>query len=403
MYSIYDQSAETINQENISSYYMSNRFEIDGSANQYLKWRSKAQREGFLHKVCLAYYSNNASNLYTINVEGDQRLIPVFVDGDWFQRSSPDVPIVSYNDEEYSDYEEDYLVDLAKAVAYESGKTEGDLDDYIWNNPTYGVTRADRDSLQFNLRLTDYYTVKSKSARLIEEVFKSAYESNLRPDLSYPEIAEELSKLSLPYRDTYFRNFDHMTNFDDGPRLCARSTIVVMNTGDGYAIPFEKRGAEVSESPFWWNPIPGSVFQPLQESNTQPSMKDDTIHAVADKVTPSHDSRRVRSYLFDKIETDEVNLEYTTTGIDCINGYIQFYNLLFIDDTDFYDKFVTHGRSSWHSQDTALIYIQNKDRMKELLDPEVLNPYNILGLSEALIRLRNNYDIDIPLHITRRY
>lgn len=382
---------------------MSDRFKIQDDENKYLRWRSKAQREGFLYKVCLAYYSNSASNLYTISVDGDQRLIPVFVDGDWFQRTSPDTSIVSYNDDKYSDYDTEYLKEIAKSVAYESGQNEGNLEDYIWNNATYGVTSANTDALQFSLRLTDYYTVRSRSARLTEEVFQSAYSESIRPDLSYPQIAEELPKIDLPYRDTYYRDFEHMTNFEMGPRLCARSTIVVMNTGNGYAIPFEKRGAEVSESPFWWNPIPGSVFQPLQESNTDPSMRDDTIHSVAEKVTPEHDSRRVRSYLFDKLKTDDVHLEYTTTGIDFINGYMQFYNVLFIDDPEFYKKFITSNHSSWQSQSTSLIHIKNKDRMDELLDPEVLNPYNVLGLSEALLRIKHNYEVELPLHLTRRY
>lgn len=381
---------------------MSDRFDIHDDENEYLRWRSEAQRKGLLHKVCLAYYSVNASNLYTISVEGDQRLVPVFVEEDWFQRGGADIPIRSYDENEYSDYDIGPLEDIAKSVAYESGKKEGEVGEYLWNNKTYGVTNVEEDGLSFDLRLTDYYTVRSKSARLTEEVFRAAYEEEINADASYPEVAENLYSLDLPYRDAYYQNFDQMTRFESGPRLCARSTIVILNTGDGYAIPFEKRGAEVSESPFWWNPVPGSVFQPIQESNTTPSMKDDTIHSVAEKLTPNYDARRVRSFLSEKLENDEASLEYTTTGIDCINGYVQFYNMLFIDDPEFYNRFVSEDDTSWQSKNTTMVHIQNENRLAEFLDPGVLNPYNILGLSEALIRLDKNYNVDVPLHITRR-
>lgn len=383
---------------------MDDSFEITDEENQYLKWRSTAQREGFLYKFAMAYYKNNASNLYNITVEDEDRLIPVFVDGDWFRRVEPDTPITRYDDSMLSEYDIEYIRKIAKSIAYEEGKQSGILSDFLWNNKTYGVDATSTDALKFGLRLTDYYTVREQSARLTEEIFESAYENGFDPRMSYGEMSEKISKFEVPYRDTYYRDFEHMTKFDDGPRLSARSTIVVLNTGDGYAIPFEKRGAGVSESPFWWNPVPGGVFQPLRESESRPSMRDDTVHSVAEKLTPTHDSRQVRSYLNKILKTDKAHLEYITTGIDSINGYVQFYNLLVINDPMFYERFLRNEKSSWQAQDTALIHIDNNERMKQLLSPRVLNPYNVLGLSEALIRIKNNYDsIDVPIHITRRY
>lgn len=383
---------------------MDESFQITDRENNYLKWRSTAQREGFLYKFTSAYYQNNIDNLYSITVDNEDRLIPVFVDGDWFHRVKSDVPITQYNNTLLSDYDLEYLRMIAKSIAYEKGKQSGFISDYLWNNKTYGVMSASTNSLDFRLRLTDYYTVRQQSAHLTEEILQSAYKQDIDPKIDYSSLLEKSGQIESPYRDTYYRNFEHMTNFNRRPRLSSRSTIVVLNTGDGYAIPFEKRGADVSESPFWWNPVPGGVFQPLRDTETQPSMKDDTIHSIAERLTPSYDPRQIRTYLLDLLDEGGASIEYLTTGIDSINGYVQFYTLFVINDPMFYERFIENEKSSWQAQDTALIYINNKERMKQLLNPKILNPYNVLGLSEGLMRINKNYDnIDVPLHITRRY
>lgn len=388
-------------------------YEIPEEEREYYEWRKNAQRHGLLHDATLAYYLSDSKHLYTIAVDGDLETAPIFTYRKWLEPHHPlDTPIGGVSsDPIVDDYDEDVMLEMAKSIAYTDGSYEGDADEYIWNDPVFAANNATTETLSFNLVESDYFTVKNAAVQLKDELYRSLYERGVEPDAPYLDVVDHINEINTPLRDEYYRNFEQVLKFHDGPRLAGCSVVSVFNTGDDYVIPIETRSSKVSESSGWKNPIPAGVLQPAEgEAERLAQMDTDDLTILQEHIFEEYkgsfldedNQEEGLEALQEALETDDGHLIYTSSGIDCKQTYLQFYGLLFIDDPEYYEEHIEgHDLGGWEAEKVELVSLSDGERLKELLDRHTMNPYNLLGFAEALFTLRDVYDIELPIDLSR--
>lgn len=388
-------------------------YEIPEDEREYYEWRQKAQKNGLLHDATLAYYLSDSKHLYTIAVDGDLETAPIFTYRKWLEPHHPlDTPIAGVSpDPIVDDYEEDAMLEMVKTIAYNDGNFEGESDEYIWNGPVFAANKASTDTLSFNLVESDYFTVKTAAVKLKDELYRSLYERGVAADAPYLDVVDHINEIETPLRDEYYRNFEQVLEFHDGPRLAGCSVVSVFNTGDGYVVPIETRSSKVSESAGWKNPIPAGVLQPAEgEAERLADMDSEDLTILQEHIFEEYkgsfldeeNETEGLEALEDVLQTDDGKLIYTSAGIDCKQTYLQFYGLLFIDDPEYYEEYIEgQDLGGWEAEDVELVSLSDGDRLKELLDRHTMNPYNLLGFAEALFTLRDVYDIELPIDLSR--
>jgi len=386
-------------------------YEITEDEKEFYEWRDKAQNHGLLHDASLAYYLSDSKHLYTISVDGELETAPIFTYRKWLEPHHPiDSPIFGVSsDPIVGEYEEDAMVEMVKSIASADGSYKGESDEYIWNGPVFAANKASTDSLSFNLVESDYFTVKTPAIKLKDELYRSLYERGVAPDAPYLDVVDHINEIETPLRDEYYHNFEQVIEFHDGPRLAGCSVVTVFNTGDDYVIPIETRSSKVSESAGWKNPVPAGVLQPAEGEAKEIAHKDsDDLNILQEHILQEYsgifldgDMDGLKA-LKDVLQTDDGNLIYTSAGIDCKQTYLQFYGLLFIDDPEYYQEHI-EGKElgGWESEKVEMVSLSDKETIKSLLDRHTMNPYNLLGFAEALFTLRDAYDIELPLDLTR--
>lgn len=385
----------------------------DEDERDYYKWRAEAQRNGLLHDAALAYYISDSKHLYTIAIDGELETAPIFTYRRWLApNNNLDFPIESIESDPITDnYNEDAIREMTRSIAAADDSWEGESDEYIWNGPVYGAVSATTDSIGFRLVESDYYTVKSAAASLKDELYRSLYERGLEPDAPYLDVVDHINEIDTPLRDKYYQKFEDVLEFRDGPRLAGCSAVTVFNTGDDYVIPIATRSSKVSESAGWKNPLPAGVLQPPRgESKDLANIDSEDISVLKEHILDEFRGSLLNeetqedgiNELKQLLDTDDATLGYTASGIDCKQTYMQFYGIIFIDDPEYYNTYIKDQElGGWETESVELVSVSDGDTLKNLLSRKVMNPYNLLGLSEALFVLRDSFDIDLPFDLQR--
>lgn len=386
-------------------------YEIGDGEQEYYEWRNEAQRNGLLHDATLAYYLSDSKHLYTIVVDGDLETAPIFTYRKWLQHIKPiDKPIAAVQDEAITEeYDEDALLPMVKSIAVANGKSSGTADDYVWNGPVFAAINARTESPSYTLVESDYYTVKTSAEQLKEELYQSLYDRGVDADAAYLDIVEHINEIDTPLRDKFYQTFKDVLQFRDGPRLVGGSAVTVFNTGDDYVIPIAKRSSNVSESAGWRNPIPAGVLQPPEDGTPEPESTNFSVledHILTEFYESFLDGQEDDIEGFDELETllseEDAHLMYTSSGIDCKQTYVQFYGLLYVDDPEYYEKYIADKDfANWEADEVELVSISDEDTLKNLLSRHTMNPYNLLGFAEALFAMRDVFDVELPFPLDR--
>lgn len=374
------------------------KFEISDSEYDYYQWRAQAQQSGLHEKIALAYYTPYTDDMYTFYLNENHRITPVFTKKEWLRRMDLSKIINSFNSEKFSNYDSEIIMDLAKTSAARQKKHSGEIEDVLWNGLTFGVTGIFDEIPAIDIQLTDYYTCRSDSGKLMREVFDAAYNAGIDPDASYSEIASQIPELNLPYRDEHYREPKHAYSFSDQPRLCGHTTVVILSCSNKNYIPVEKRNGVVSEAPNWWSPIPNGSFQPSSHHET-PDLYKNTLRGFSQELLPNVDN--VREYLDEKVTEGKMHVDFLGAGIGAINAYLHTYSLVYVEDSELSESIMERSRKSWRSEQLEFFEIADNNQMKSLLDSSQTTPYNVLGVAEAFVHLEEEYDMDLPFTIER--
>lgn len=384
----------------------------------YLEWRKQAEKNGLLHKATQLYYIADSKQLYSISIDGKIQTIPIFTYREWITTGDINLPLGDSNVSEiHSDYDTDVLQHLANSIAYNDGsdKESTQIEDYMWNDPVYGITDGERRKLDFEVTTSDYYTVRTHSTKLEEELFRSFYDLGVDPDIPMLDIQPRLSELSTPYRDKFARDLDTMLEFKENtPRMAGGNAVMFFKTEDSYKFPIIRRSNNVAESRDWISFVPAGVFQPYlaEDSETipEPDLKQHILKEYseyffnADIDGPLPDSKEVNE--LQELLADEENdseLVHTATGIDCKNTNMQFFGAMVIDDESYYEKYKEslELNDSWVVDGYSFVDVKDTEKLESLLSPSITNPYNVLGLSEGLQFLKKEHDAVIGCDINR--
>lgn len=388
-------------------------YQITDDERDYYEWRTEAQQNGLLHDAALAYYISDSKHLYTIAIDGELETAPIFTYRKWLApNENLDFPVESIEgDAVTEEYDTDAIREMTRSIAAAGESWEGNSDDYIWNGPVYGAISATTDSIGFRLVESDYYSVKSSASKLKDELYRSLYERGLEADAPYLDVVDHINEIDTPLRDKYYQKFEDVLEFHDGPRLAGCSAVTVFNTGDDYVIPIATRSSKVSESAGWKNPVPAGVLQPPRgESEELAEVDSEDISVLTEHILDEfcgtllneENQNDGMTDLKALLDTDDATLGYTASGIDCKQTYIQFYGILFIDDPEYYQTYIDGQElGGWETESVELVSVSDSEALKNLLSRKVMNPYNLLGLSEALFVLRDSFDIDLPFDLQR--
>lgn len=388
-------------------------YKISEEDQDFYEWRQEAQKNGLLHDATLAYYLSDSKHLYTIVVDGELETAPIFTYRTWLSTDeSLDKPIEGVSEEPIkNEYEDETIQEMVEAVAYNDGNFDGDIEDYVWNGPVYAAINATTDTMNFRLVESDYFTVKNSAVKLKNELYRSLYERGVEPDAPYLDVVDHINEIDTPLRDKYYRTFEQVLQFRDGPRLAGSSAVAVFNTGDDYVIPIATRSSKVSESAGWKNPLPAGVIQPPEGQGEELSkvgseeltvLQEHILDEFRGSFLDDDSAERGMMELHRMLEDDDAHMMYTSAGIDCKQTYVQFYGLIMVDDPAYYEKYIEgQDLGGWESESVELVSVSDEEAVKELLDRHVMNPYNLLGFSEALFTLRDVFDIELPLDLSR--
>lgn len=388
-------------------------YKISEEDKDFYEWRQEAQKNGLLHDATLAYYLSDSKHLYTIVIDGELETAPIFTYRKWLAADSDfDKPIEGVSaDSIKNEYEDDVIQQMVEAIAYNDDSTDGNVGDYVWNGPVYSAINATTDTMNFRLVESDYFTVKNSAVQLKNELYRSLYERGVDADAPYLDVVDHINEIETPLRDKYYRTFEDVLQFRDGPRLAGSSAVTVFNTGDDYVIPIATRSAKVSESAGWKNPIPAGVLQPPEgegEELSKVDSEDITVlqEHILDEFRGSFldddSAERGMMELHRMLEEDDAHMMYTSAGIDCKQTYVQFYGMLMVDDPAYYEKYIEGEElGGWETESVELVSVSDGEKLKQLLDRHVMNPYNLLGFAEALFTLRDVFDVELPIDLTR--
>lgn len=377
-------------------------------STDYYEWRSKAEESGLLHRMAVSYYLEDSKQLYGALLNGEAITAPIFTYRDWVEVTDIEYPIRSFDEDKVSDFDREPLEEVARVMGHRDGNDDAEIEDYMWNGPVYGVESCEREGIHFDLVAADYYTVRERAARLEEEMYRGLYDAGFDPDASYQELYEQGNEVDTPYRDKVVPDFEEAVEFHDAPRLAGGNAVTIFNTGDGYKIPMIKRSGTVSESSGWWSPLPCGVFQPYHEDEgAYPKLRNHLYKEFAEYMfglSPSDplpdDFEPIEE--LDDILTDDSSdsaLVHTATGIDCKNTNVQFYGALIIDDPEYYDQYINGLSDSWEFEEYRLVDVTDGEMLQKILNINVTNPYNVLGLCEALMLLEEEYNADLGVDL----
>lgn len=388
------------------------------SEYDYLEWRKRAEENGLLHKATQLYYIADSKQLYSISVDGKIQTVPIFTYREWIKSGNINLPLEDFDESGvYSDYNESVLQNLAESIAYNAGQDpeSASVDDYMWNDPVYGITDGERRKLGFDVAASDYYTVRTHSTKLEEELFRSFYDLGVDPDIPMLDIQPRLSELSTPYRDKYAHTLDLMLDFKENtPRMAGGNAVVFFKTEDSYKFPIVRRSNTVAESRDWISFVPSGVFQPYLENEgdkiPDPDLQNHILKEYAEHFldvdsksplpeTPEID--RLKQLLSD--ESSDSELVHTATGIDCKNTNMQFFGAMVVNDESYYEEYKEKldNSESWMADNYSFVDVSNTEKIKSLLSPSITNPYNVLGLSEGLQYLKKEHDAVVGCDINR--
>jgi len=388
-------------------------YNISEEDQDFYEWRQEAQKNGLLHDATLAYYLSDSKHLYTIVVDGDLETAPIFTYRKWLAADADfDKPIEGVSEEPIrEEFDDGVIREMVEAIAYNDDSLDGDIEDYVWNGPVYAAINATTDTMNFRLVESDYFTVKNSAVKLKNELYKSLYERGVEPDAPYLDVVDHINEIDTPLRDKYYRTFEQVLQFRDGPRLAGSSAVTVFNTGDDYVIPIATRSSKVSESAGWKNPLPAGVLQPPEgEGKELSTVKSENLTVLQEHILDEFrgafldDSSAERGLmeLHRMIENEDAHMMYTSAGIDCKQTYVQFYGMIMIDDPEYYQKYIEgEDLGGWESESVEMVSVSDEEKIKELLDRHVMNPYNLLGFSEALFTLRDVFDVELPIELSR--
>lgn len=379
---------------------------------EYYEWRNKAEEAGLIHKAALKYYVDDSKQLYAVYIDGDPVPVPIFTYRDWIDVQEIDYPIANFENRHISDYSESTMQSIVDIIGFRNGEDDPKIEDYMWNADVYGVENGTREGINFDFVKSDYFTVREHGARLEEELYRGMYDVGFEPDASILDIAYKLNETDTPYRDKVATDFETVLKFKNRPRMAGGNAVTIFNTGDTYKIPVVKRSGDVSESAGWWSPIPAGVFQPYSsEDLDDPSLGDHLFKEYSEYffgVAPDGEStdgldglEELKELVSDEDESS--SLVFTSAGIDCKNTNVQLYGALIVDDPDYYEEYINGELdASWEVEDSMFIDVKDGERLKKLMKPvTITNPYNVMGLAEALIYLKEEYDAVLGVDIER--
>lgn len=386
-------------------------YQIDETEEDYFNWRQSAQEHGLLHNAALSYYISDAKNLYTILIDGELETAPIFTYRQWLYSMTPvDDAVELVQQESETTYDTESLQELVKTIGMNTGKKSGKASEFIWNGPVFAATDSHSKQSKFTLQPSKYYTVKSTSEKLRNELYQALYDAGVDADASYLDVIEPIGDVQLPYRDSRFGSFNAVQEYNS-PRLTGGSAVTVFNTGSDYVIPISKRSQKVSEAPGWKSPVPGGVFQPPTDETPETHTNVETAplenHLLSEFYLTFLQNIPNDKEAFENLQkllnnNSSSQLWYTGGGIDCQQAYVQLYNLFFIDDPEFYNTYIKNqDLQNWESDTIEFISLSDADDVKSILDRHTVNPYNLLGFAEALFTLQDELNVDIPVDLSR--
>lgn len=383
----------------------------------YYRWKKEATSHGLINNAAFSYYIQDSKYLYSVFIDGTPVTAPVFTFRRWLKDSQVDEPLGEFNIENRIEeqYDESRVEEMARQIAFEcedvSDLEDIDITRYLWNAPVYAVTNVERDSMKFDITVSDYFTTRDTSFILEEEMSKGLYENKVEPDSDFIDLRESLNRFTPDYRNQYAETFDEVMNFKQGYGLAGGTAMTFFKVAeDEYVFPIIKLSSEVSSYRGWLTPAVTGVFQPYRvkpEEAPEPSLRTHYLKELSEvffdadpRDSIENTDEKAYAVLEDILSSDEGEIRHTSVGIDCKTTDVRFNGVICVDDQSYFEEYLENkDYESWEYEKLEFISTKNEEKMKEMFHRSKMTPYNIVCLSEGLRWLENNRKIDLPFEL----
>lgn len=379
---------------------------------KFYTWVSQVLDNNVLDLILQEYYDDE--EVYSVTVDGSEYSYSI---GTHNQLLYPHIGAESVEDWDFespmtdaeSDYEalQDYsqLLSLRKNNTVADDPEEIDIDDFLWNDPTYILTETEFDrpesSVTFSRTQSDFYTVTNRATELVFELVDAILEDHYVG--SKQVSASDVLENELPLRDRYFSSIpDRVNSISERPHGVGGSYLTLIKADDEYHVFIGNRSEDVAFWPEKYSVLPTGFLQKSEVSLGHPlqqHMLTEYAKEFYDYDRPNSSSRAVKS-LHQLLTSDDAKFDITGSGLNLLHGHMEFTGVLIINYDSYIGYMEEHTSESFVHDSVSLIPLSDlPDVIDSLVDPQNITPTSAFALLNGLHYLDEETDISIPVDV----
>lgn len=378
-------------------------------SDQYFEWVSKMQNNGVLENILFEYYSDESENIYSVQVGDSTYQYPI---GTHPQLLYPHFTVEGVTEPDDAEkvewHDEELLEHIAKKTAWTKGEIDtfdsDQLDEYVWNDPTYAVTNTSESSdssVSFEISESDFYTVASRNTELSQELVDAILKDHF---IGSTKISQsDVLSNDLAIRDRYFSSItDRLMNSHEYPIGIGGTYITILRSEDEYYLITGNRSSDVFVWSDMYTVFPAGFFQPSNISTGIP-VRDNLLYGYSqeffDDSNPNLSTHSVKS-LNQFIESGNAQFYVTGSGVELVYGNYQVTGALVIEYDDYLKFIQDHSKRSFQHDSINIVKLSElEDIIETFADPQNITPTSGFALFNGLHYLDNETDLTIPLSI----
>jgi len=302
---------------------------------QFYTWVSQLLDDNVLDLLLQEYYEDD--EVYSATVEGEEysyaigthnQLLYPHIGKEAVEDWDFESPMTESKGEDYESLQ-DYvqLLSLRENDTIASDPEEIDIDEFLWNDPTYILTETEFDrpssSVTFSRTQSDFYTVTNRATELVFELVDTILEDHY---IGSEQIsASSVLKHELPIRDRYFSSVsDRVQSISERPHGVGGSYLTFIKADDEYHLFVGNRSDDVAFWPNDYSVIPTGFLQKSEVSLGNPlqqHMLTEYAKEFYDYDRPNSSSRAVKS-LHQLLTSSDAQFEITGSGLNLLHGHM---------------------------------------------------------------------------------
>lgn len=375
------------------------------SDTDFHRWLDTAIRRNLGTVAADEYYQSRAEtgrfDSYTVVVDGNRVQFPLYTTNGWREYEGDINDIIEGDVGTIeSENREDLTMAIANQLAYRNGEdirdNDVDVRDYLWDGAVYTPVSGSPDQPRFEMRETNYFSHLSTGERLAWELYESLYTEGVSANAERDAL-ESAWEPSLPYRQRVAGSLEDGVGSETIHSLFGVASMVAINDGEGYQVPFLWRDPQLTASPAQYGLV-GGLFDPNSDGLREQMLREVVEELLGGDEGDAASSHPLGRQFVNALYDGRASLDYLRTAIDpkWMNHHVRL--LFVIDDIELGRQILENYEINFETEHVKFVDVtSDSDWIRRMASVETLSPMAAPCVFDGMNRLVEEYGATSPV------